>query len=282
MEGRIQEVLQDCIELLRKGMSLEQCLARYPEHAYQLEPLLRTAVAVEGQLTPGMSSEARTRLRARIMAEWDRHRQPRQRRWSFPRLVPRWAAVAVSVVIAILLGSVGTVAAASSAVPGDPLYPVKEVREEAQLWFARSPEAKVSMYTRLVKERTQELRELVAKGQDDSSPVPIALARLERHIADVGQLVEESVEQPGDDPSGASAGLVERLQEMVVEQRSAEVVLQESLQQLPASNQAELRRSLQAIQQGRDRVHAALETLGHTLPPVPTPAGGGDAGPDSW
>lgn len=44
-----EAVLDECIEDLRSGRrSLTECLARWPEHAAALEPLLRTAVAARG------------------------------------------------------------------------------------------------------------------------------------------------------------------------------------------------------------------------------------------
>ena len=269
MADRIQQVLQDCIELLRQGVSPEECLARYPEYAQELEPLLRTALNAQGELTPGMPPAARTRARARVLAVWDHRHLPRQRRWGLPFFLPRWAAMAVSVVLAIVLGGVGTVAAAGGAVPGDPLYPVKEIREGAQLWFARSPETKVAMYTRLVKERAEELRELAAKGR--TGPSSIALARLERHVEDVNQLVEESIERPADGPPEIAPGLLGKLQEVIAEQLSAEGVVQETLEEAPVEARPGLQRALEAIQRGRDRVRDALEAAGHPIPAEPSP-----------
>ena len=38
-------ILDECLErVLIKGETVEQCLAQYPEHAAELEPLLRTAL----------------------------------------------------------------------------------------------------------------------------------------------------------------------------------------------------------------------------------------------
>lgn len=278
MADRIQQVLQDCIELLRQGVSLEECLARYPEYAQELEPLLRTALNAQGELTPGMPPAARTRIRARVLAEWDRRHLPRERRWGIPFFLPRWAAVTASVVLAIVLGGVGTVAASGGAVPGDPLYPVKEIREEAQLWFALSPEAKVAMYNRLVKERVRELREVAQRGE--TGLIPIALARLESHVQDVNQLVEENVEGAGDGPLPIDPGLLEKLQEVVGEQRSAEGVVQETLEQAPVQARPGLQRALEAIQRGRERVRNALEAVGHSIPVEPSPPGREDSRPD--
>lgn len=279
MEGRLQEGLQDCIELLRQGISLDECLARYPEYAQDLEPLLRTALTAQSQLTPGMPPTVRRRIRARVLAKWGRRHLPRQQRWSLPVFVPRWAAVAVSVVLAIVLSGVGTVAASGGAVPGEPLYPVKEIREEAQLWFARSPEAKVATYSRLVKERVGELRELAAKGRTDSSP--IALARLEAHVAGASQLVEERIEQSADGRSMVTPALREKLQEVLIQQQSAEAVLQETLREAPSEARPGLQRALQVMQRGQDRVHAALDALGNSLPQVPNPSGPSSAESDS-
>lgn len=34
-------ILDECIDRVNRGEALEACLAKYPEHAKQLEPLLR-------------------------------------------------------------------------------------------------------------------------------------------------------------------------------------------------------------------------------------------------
>jgi hypothetical protein len=168
------------------------------------------------------------------------------------------------VVLAIVLGGAGAVTAASGAIPGDSLYPVKEVREGAQLWLARSPEAKVAIYSRLVEERVEELREVMAAGRTRSSF--IAVERLEGHVADVNQLVEESIRQPADGSPAISPGLVTQLQEVVAGQRLVEGILQQTLERAPAEARPGLQRALEAIQGGKARVRAALEAVGHPMP----------------
>jgi len=128
-----------------------------------LEPILRVAVSAQSDLAVALPLHTRTRIRARVMAEWDRRHQPK--RWNFrlPSLIPtwtlfpQWAFAAAILVLALALGGLGTNAAAVNTVPGDVLYPVKELREEVQLWFARSPESKVEMYTSFVKKRVEEV-----------------------------------------------------------------------------------------------------------------------------
>ena len=154
-----EEIVEECLELLRQGRSMEECLERYPEEAAELEPMLRVAFSVRSGLAADLPLPARTRMRSRVLAEWDRQHQPRSWNLRLPSvlpgsaLFPRWAFAAAILVLALALGGLGTNTAAANTVPGDILYPVKELREGVELWFARSPEAKVEMYTSLVKER---------------------------------------------------------------------------------------------------------------------------------
>ena len=267
MRDRIDLVLQDCVEMVRRGASFEACLARYPEHGQELEPLLEAALSVQGELTSPMPAAVDRGIRSRVLEEWDRRQFQRRRSWRLPYLMPRWAAVAAALVLAVLASGTGTVVAAAGSLPGDPLYLVKELREDFQLWFARSPEAKVGAYTQLVKQRADELRKLAAAGRVGSAP--IAASRLERHVADVNRVMKESVESRSDGRLGADANFLENMDEYVRTQRSATGVLQEMLAQAPVGARADLERSIEAIELARNRVQAALESLTPVLPLAP-------------
>ena len=270
MENKIQEVLQQCLERLEEGRSMEECLAQFPEEADRLEPLLQTALTARGQFAVGISAATRVRLRHRVMGEWDRRHQPRHRpqHWTFP--VPlfslRAATVAASVVLAVVLSGAGTVAAAGGAVPGDRLYPVKELREEAQLWFAWSPEAKVEMYTHLVKQRAREVQELAAQEEARSQAISLALDRLNRHLAALNTVIEEKARQQRLDPTAIDAGFLEALQHSAQGQQSAQIALEATLAEAPSKDQPGLGEALDAIQQAQARVRAAAAAAGQAGP----------------
>ena len=78
MDIRKQEIVEECLEFLRQGRSLEECLERHPEEAAELEPILRVAVSVRGDLAAELPLAARTRISGRMLAEWDRQHQPRR------------------------------------------------------------------------------------------------------------------------------------------------------------------------------------------------------------
>ena len=50
MADKLAQTLEECLELLSQGVSLEECLARYPEDAGELEPLLRSPAGLTARL----------------------------------------------------------------------------------------------------------------------------------------------------------------------------------------------------------------------------------------
>ena len=168
--------------------------------------------------------------------------------------------MAAAVVLVVALSGVSTVAAAGGAVPGDLLYPVKEFREDAQLWFARSAEAKVEIYTRLVKERAEEVRELAARQEDRSQAISQALDRLDRHLAALDAVVADKLRREQAPPAVVDPGFLEALGRVVEGQHSAGVTLEETLGQAPLDIKHDLGKSLVAIQLAQERVRAALES----------------------
>ena len=270
MDVSTQETVQECLELLRQGRSLEECLERYPEEAGELEPILRTALSVRSDLAADLPLTTRTRMKGRVLAEWDRRHQPR--RWNlrlpslFPRLAlfPRWAFVTAALVLALALGGLGTDTAAANTVPGDALYPVKEFRESVQLWFARSPEAKVEMYTSFVKERVEEVKKIAAREQADLDAISDALARMESHLTALGIVVENKLTvRPGGE---VDLGFVEALQKSISAQDTAEGLLAKALDEVSADARPDFGNALKAIQLAQERVDSALEAVGHSRP----------------
>ena len=255
-----EDILHTSLELITQGASIDECLARYPDYAAELEPLLTVAISVRARLTPGLSHMARGRIRAAVLAEWDRRSAPKQWRWPLPVLVPRWAAVAASVVVVLMASGTGTVLASSSSVPGDPLYPVKQVREDVQLWLTRSPEAKADFYTRLVRRRSEELKGLALAGK--VGPASIAAARLENHVAGISAVAARTLASNSGTGVDIEPALAIKLADSLKTQQSAASEFQRLLSEAPVKARGGLERALQAIHQARDRVQAAQEAIG--------------------
>ena len=265
MPHDVDSAFQHCVSLLRQGMSLDDCLSRYPGHADELQPMLIALTDSQNSYSFALPSEARGRIRNQILAEWDnRYPSPKSHK-SYLSVFPRWAAVAAAVVLALVFSGAGVVIASEAAVPGAALYPIKQLQEETRLWLARSPEAKTNIYTSLVRERVEEIVALAETDSGDS--MVIAVDRLERHIYDADRLSRESSQT---DQRGTGLGMsivvFDALDSATAQYQSISITIEENISQSPAKMYPCLQYTFEAIRQGRDRVRAAVEAIGRSLP----------------
>jgi hypothetical protein len=171
--------------VLVKGETIEECLRRYPEHAGELKSLLEIATATKKATAVQPSPEFRERARQQFYVALGQ--MPAQKKRTGFNWVgqPRWATV-VAVVLGLLLVSSGTVAAASSSMPDQPLYAVKQASEQARLALTRSPLRKAELYARLADRRVAEIVYLASKSK--SEQVQRTTQSLDRHLAGIADL----------------------------------------------------------------------------------------------
>ena len=169
-DSKFDNALNDCLERMAAGESVAECLARYAEHADELAPLLQMGQATMRVSRSGEpSAEGRARGMARMQAALAENRQRRGRRWQIPRL--RWRpittpiAAAFAVVFLAIVAAGGTTVASADSIPGEPLYPVKSIRESVEERIARSDEHKARVHAKLARERGREMRELIVRGR---------------------------------------------------------------------------------------------------------------------
>jgi hypothetical protein len=163
MDAQLEVKLIECLDALAQGEAVERILARYPEDAAQLRPLLSTAAGLPAlRLEP--SEAAKTKSRQRFMAQADllRRTAPRKSMTFLPRFLTGFAAVAV---VAIVLGT-GAVAASGSALPGDPLYGLKLTVEGVRLQSAGSPAQRADLQQEFAQRRIDEAHQLITAGRE--------------------------------------------------------------------------------------------------------------------
>ena len=188
MAEKFDDILNECIDRLLQGESLEQCLQRYPEQAEQLEPLLRVALATQrasSAAEPRSEFKAQARYQMRSLL-YDQKQKAQPKRWSFFGWLPRWATIAIIVVFVFLLAGGGTAAAASNSLPGETLYPVKLATERVQFAFTFSEEGTARLHARFAGRRAEEMARLAEAGNLER--VEAALSRFEAHLADIEDL----------------------------------------------------------------------------------------------
>ncbi len=91
--------------------------------------------------------------------------------------------------VVVLGGGVAVARAAYNSLPGEPLYPVKQVLEEGKVMLAFSPERKAELHLEIAQERLRELQ-LIAQRGDETEVAKIA-ADLEAHLQEARALSGE-------------------------------------------------------------------------------------------
>jgi hypothetical protein len=166
------QILDDCLVQISNGVStLDDCLARHPEHAARLRPILLTALRLGAGRTVVPSPALKARARARLTMYMQAH--PRRKSTAFPVL--RLAFDMAALLLAFLV--TGT-ALAQGALPGDALYDWKLISE--QVWSAVAPDP-LALDLALSERRVNEM--LAVSGDADAYAAALAgyqevLARL--------------------------------------------------------------------------------------------------------
>jgi len=172
MARKLDDIFNECYERIRSGESLESCLNRHPEHAVELEPLLRTALDI-GRRASYIQPRPEFKHWSLVRLEGEQHYISQQRQPAKPGLssLRRSWAVAVAAVLILLLAGSGTVIASSNAMPDDPLYTVKLATEEVKLTFAVTDAQKAQVHIQLAETRAAEVETMANEGKTDQAAI---------------------------------------------------------------------------------------------------------------
>ena len=185
-DSNFDNILNDCLERLASGESVAECLARYPDYAEELAPILQMGRATMQASRANMPCSAgKARGLARMQAALAEGQQGGRRwqlqlPWAFRRPISTRIAAAFAVVFLAIVAAGGTTVASAGSIPGEALYPVKAMRESVEERMARSDERKAQVHAKLARERGREMRELIIRGRIYEAEV--AGFRLHRHL----------------------------------------------------------------------------------------------------
>jgi hypothetical protein len=207
-EQRFDNVLNECLDRILKGETVEKCLQRFPEQAQELEPLLRTAQAARIAST----IQPRPEFKAKARYEFQSALRKMEAKKTGRKSIFNWQwqsgwAVALVVVMVVVLGGGGTVAASSNSMPDAPLYSVKLASEEVQLAVTPSEIAQAELNAKFANRRTEEIVYMASK--DNAQEVQIVAQRLNTNLANITNLAADGGEQRGtggpDQPAAGGA-----------------------------------------------------------------------------
>ena len=169
MQQHLDDLLQQGIDALAAGNTIDDFVARHSEQGQELRELLdlaiQTGVVLE-EIQPSPRAKAAT---MNLVLERSMRRRSGGSIMTLAALPHLRQMAAVLAAAAILvLAPAGAFVASANALPGDSTYPIKEVWEDIQLTLAFSEEAKATAYANFALRRADELAELNRRGRSVS------------------------------------------------------------------------------------------------------------------
>ena len=165
MDSALEAALIESLDALEQGQPLADILARFPDQAAQLRPLLEVGQQLsEMRIAHAVAAQARSR-QALLQQAAALQAAPRRS----PAGLPIWRRVLLSLAgLALVLVVFGTILGTASAgtIPGDALYPVKLALEQARLALVSDPAGREALRDDLAAERNRELAQMLATGRD--------------------------------------------------------------------------------------------------------------------
>ncbi|MBF0504734.1 MAG: hypothetical protein HQL14_06485 [Candidatus Omnitrophica bacterium] len=155
----IEDIFDECCEKMLGGMSLEDVIRQYPNHAKELKELLSVAKMMNDTPPVEVSEHKVMSCLIKVGEEIQRQKENTfsarlSRLFFFPSVF--WAR-GFAVVLAIFFISWGTINVSASSVPGDPLYLVKLLTEKVKYFMTVNPEGQMELKIVFSERRSKEL-----------------------------------------------------------------------------------------------------------------------------
>lgn len=189
MSRKLDDVLDECLERIFSGESVDDCLNAYLGQGSQLEPLLKTSLDLKHTAsTIQASPEFKVKLGSRLQGTLHARQEKEAKKTKIPLWHKRWAVGAAITLVMVFCG-VGMVAASGDALPGDSLYAVKLAAEQVRLTLGFSDIDKAKLHIQFAERRAAEIEQMASKGQ--SEKIPELAERLDNHLQQVSSEVQK-------------------------------------------------------------------------------------------
>lgn len=157
------DVLNECLERMLHGETIDQCLSRFPQYADKLKPLLDTGLQVKKAVAVDPRPEFRASARRQFQAALDASESKPKFSFLYWLKQPQWAAVTAFALL-IVLGT-STAVLANGSMPDQALYPVKLAMEKIQISLTPSAESRGELYARFLERRIDEITIMAAENK---------------------------------------------------------------------------------------------------------------------
>jgi len=263
MKDNITELFAECLDRLERGeTTIDRCLEEFPEMRAELEPLLRMALDIRdvSQIQPSRSfvQYSPTRLINRIRDS----QKPRSIRdvvrsllQGGPPMTP-WLRPVVTILVIAIVGftmmSAITVQAASSALPGDLLYPVKLGIEDARLLLANEKQD-ILLQIEFAQQREKEIHQLQEAGRFDE------MIQVEGEFSDLVDTAADGVIEREDANPAWNKRALDQLGATLDQHLS---VLNSVIRKAPFEKKPAIRKAIQTSEEQRKKIEESRPAVG--------------------
>jgi hypothetical protein len=141
---------------------------------------------------PGMAARGRSRFLAEAVSMHDKQRHSLCTIFQQKEQLAMKLIVSILVIVGLLFGGNATVAAAQNDLPNEPLYQLKLMSEDVNLWFVSDPVQHVETLMQQAQTRMEEMKSLVSQGVTPPAEVAVrAQERIQRALQ-----IAESLDEP--------------------------------------------------------------------------------------
>jgi len=172
MSEDLYTIQENCLAMLDQGSDLESCLARFPEYASELRPLLMASMDAESLSVKEIPVDVVRRSKSKVLNAAAEMREQKSKKKPFfvlpPKRIFRFSLVAlITFLILVGVGGTSLVRASTVALPGDQFYPVKLTWENLLLKLAASQIEREALEDRFEKERVEEVEDLFSSSRSE-------------------------------------------------------------------------------------------------------------------
>lgn len=173
MNNQFANILQQCIDDIESGEKTpEECVRHFPEYEVELADILGVVNFIKNTPHEPVNEDFRWRTRATLVNQvtglqpetfWKKSYLRIKEAFVIRQRMPRIQLLLI-VVLLLALVSGGTVLASHYSVPGDNLYPLKLVVEEARLVIS-GEDKETDLYIQFAEKRLREVEMLAERGR---------------------------------------------------------------------------------------------------------------------
>ncbi|NOZ63703.1 MAG: hypothetical protein GXO71_01935 [Caldiserica bacterium] len=194
MRNSFEEILDICLERIKRGDDLDKILQDYPAHADELREILLLAKRMKDIPSPEPSRRKIATCLLKIGEKLQEQKKQKHRaslsEWFAPPFLIWARALALALIITLI--SWGTINLSANTVPGDILYPLKSITEKVKFFLTVNPQGKVELRIIYSEERMQELLTLLdKKGNLEPRLLQAMLEEASKALENISRLPKE-------------------------------------------------------------------------------------------